>query len=45
MKMINHANSYLVNMLEDEVENHLPVHPLTVADVEEPKRSRNSHFI
>ena len=27
----------LVDMLEDEVENHLPVHPLAVADVEQPE--------
>ena len=25
-------------MLEDEVENHLTVHPLPVTDVEEPKK-------
>ena len=27
----------LVDVLEDEVENHLPVHPLAVADVEQPE--------
>ena len=27
----------LVDMLEHEVEHHLPVHPLAVADVEQPE--------
>ena len=29
-------DNHLVNVLKDQVEDHLPVHPLTVADVKKP---------
>ena len=32
----DYDDNHLVNVLKDQVENHLPVHPLTVADVKKP---------
>ena len=32
-------DNHLVNVLKDQVEDHLPVHPLTVADVKKPLKN------
>ena len=34
------CNADLVNVFKDKIENHLPVHPLTMADVQEPEMIR-----
>ena len=38
------CNADLVNVFKDKIENHLSVHPLTMADVKKPLNYSYDHF-